>query len=173
MSKRLILSDEIVASNIRLIRGQKVILDRDLAVLYDVKTRDLNKAVSRNKKRFPDDFMFQLTHKEFENLMFQNGTSSWGGTRKMPYAFTEQGVAMLSSVLNSERSILVNIYIVRVFTKMRRIMVIHKDVLLKLKQLEGKVLQQDDEIKVIFRYLKELINPKTKPVRKIGFKHKV
>ena len=80
---------------------------------------------------------------------------------------------MLSSVLNSERSILVNIYIVRVFTKMRRIMVIHKDVLLKLKQLEGKVLQQDDEVKVIFRYLKELINPKTKPVRRIGFKHKV
>ena len=148
MGKRLILSDEIVASNIRLIRGQKVILDRDLAVLYDVKTRDLNKAVSRNKKRFPDDFMFQLTHKEFENLMFQNGTSSWGGTRKMPYAFTEQGVAMLSSVLNSERSILVNIYIVRVFTKMRRIMVIHKDVLLKLKQLEGKYFNKTMRLKL-------------------------
>ena len=161
MSRKLILPDEIVTSKIRFIRGQKVILDKDLAELYNVETKNLNKAVRRNLKRFPDDFMFQLTHKEFENLMFQTGTSSWGGTRKMPYVFTEQGVAMLSSVLNSERAILVNIYIIRVFTKIRQIMMIHKDVLLKLEQLEGKVVKQDDEIRLIFKYLKELINPKT------------
>ena len=94
MAKKVRLPDEIIASRIRLIRGQKIILDRELAELYGVLTRNLNKAVRRNIKRFPDDFMFQLTHKEFENLMFQDGTSSWGGTRKMPYAFTEQGVAI-------------------------------------------------------------------------------
>ena len=161
MRRKLILPDEVVASKIRFIRGQKVILDKDLAELYTVPTGNLNKAVRRNLKRFPDDFMFQLTQKEFENLIFQIGTSSWGGTRKMPYVFTEQGVAMLSSVLNSERAILVNIYIIRVFTKIRQIMMIHKDVLLKLEQLEGKVIRQDDEIRLIFKYLKELINPKT------------
>ena len=95
MSRKVILPDEIIASKISLVRGQKIILDKDLAELYGVLTRNLNKAVRRNAKRFPTDFMFQLTHKEFEDLMFQIGTSSWGGTRKMPYAFTEQGVAML------------------------------------------------------------------------------
>ena len=172
MRKKLILPDEIIASKIRFIRGQKVILDRDLAELYGVQTGNMNKAVQRNSKRFPDDFMFQLTHKEFENLIFQIGTSSWGGTRKMPFVFTEQGVAMLSSVLNSERAILVNIYIIRVFTKIRQIMMIHKDVLHKLEQLEGKVVQQDEEIQLIFKYLKELINPKMKPLRRIGFKQR-
>ena len=172
MRRKLILPDEVVASKIRFIRGQKVILDKDLAELYTVPTGNLNKAVRRNLKRFPDDFMFQLTQKEFENLIFQIGTSSWGGTRKMPYVFTEQGVAMLSSVLNSERAILVNIYIIRVFTKIRQIMMIHKDVLLKLEQLEGKVIRQDDEIRLIFKYLKELINPMTKPLRRIGFKQR-
>ena len=164
--------DEIIGSKISLVRGQKIILDKDIAELYGVLTRNLNKAVRRNARRFPTDFMFQLTHKEFENLMFQSGISSWGGTRKMPYVFTEQGVAMLSSVLNSERAILVNIYVIRVFTKIRQIMMIHKDVLLKLEQLEGKVLQQDGEIRMIFRYLKALVNSKPKPLPRIGFKQK-
>ncbi|MBY0433397.1 MAG: ORF6N domain-containing protein [Cyclobacteriaceae bacterium] len=146
-------------------------LDRDLAELYNVTTGNLNKAVKRNLLRFPDDFMFQLTEKEFKNLIFQNGTSGWGGTRKLPYAFTEQGVAMLSSVLNSERAVLVNIHIIRVFTRMREMLSTHKDVLLKLEQLERKVVKQDDDIKLIFDYLKELLSPKTEPIRKIGFKH--
>ena len=97
MTKNLAILDEVVMKKIYLIRGQKVILDKDLAELYNVTTGNLNKAVKRNLLRFPEDFMFQLTDKEFKNLIFQNGTSSWGGTRRMPYAFTEQGVAMLSS----------------------------------------------------------------------------
>jgi hypothetical protein len=121
--------------------------------------------------------MFQLTDDEFQNLIFQNGTSSlpnaereWGGTRKRPHAFTEQGVAMLSSVPNSERAVLVNIHIIRIFTRMREMLMTHKDLLLKLEELEGKVIRQDDDIKMIFEYLKELLNPKTEPMRKIGFK---
>ncbi len=164
------ISDEVVINKIYLVRGQKVMLDKDLAELYGVTTGNLNKAVKRNLVRFPDDFMFQLTEKEFNDMIFQNGTSSWGGTRKRPYAFTELGVAMLSSVLNSERTILVNIHIIRVFTRMREMLSTHKDVLLKLEQLERKVVQQDDDIKLIFDYLKELLNPKTEPVRKIGFR---
>jgi hypothetical protein len=98
-------------NKIYLIRGQKVMLDKDLSELYGVTTRNLNKAVKRNLKRFPKDFMFQLNKQEFENLIFQSGTSNWGGTRKLPSAFTEQGVAMLSGVLNSDRAIMVNIQI--------------------------------------------------------------
>ncbi len=147
-------------------------LDKDLAELYNVTTGNLNKAVKRNLMRFPKDFMFKLTDKEFKNLVFQNGTTSWGGRRKTPYAFTEQGVAMLSSVLNSERAVLVNLYIIRVFTRMREMLSTHKDVLLKLEQLERKVVQQDDDIKLIFEYLRVLLNPKPEPMRKIGFKQR-
>ena len=172
MTRSIAIPEEIVISKIYLIRNHKVMLDKDLAELYKVSTGNLNKAVKRNLIRFPDDFMFRLTDKEVKNLIFQNGTSSWGGTRKLPFAFTEQGVAMLSSVLNSERAILVNIHIIRVFTRMREILLKHKDVLLKLEQLERKVLRNDDDIKLIFDYLKELLNPKTSPMRKIGFKQK-
>ena len=115
--------------------------------------------------------MFQLSRKEFDNLISQNVTSSWGGVRKIPHAFTEQGVAMLSSVLNSERAILVNINIIRIFTKMHQMLLTNKDVLLKLEQLERKVILHEDDIKLIFGYLKELLNPKAEPMRKIGFKH--
>ncbi|HEX9509209.1 MAG TPA: ORF6N domain-containing protein [Puia sp.] len=101
MAKVIAVPDEVIINKIYFVRGKKVMLDRDLAELYNVTTGNLNKAVKRNKKRFPDDFMFQLTEDEFKNLIFQNGTSSWGGTRKMPYAFTEQGVAMLSGVLEA------------------------------------------------------------------------
>jgi hypothetical protein len=106
-----------IEKSIFLIRGEKVILDKDLAILYEVSTGNLNKAVNRNLDRFPKDFMFQLTEEEFKNLMFQFGTSSWGGTRKLPRAFTEQGIAMLSSVLRSKRAILVNIEIMRAFVR--------------------------------------------------------
>src|SRR5258706_16002318 len=113
------------------------------------------KAVKRNEKRFPDDFMFQLTEDEFKNLIFQNGTSSWGGTRKMPYAFTEQGVAMLSGVLSSDIAIEVNIRIIRIFTKLRELLLTHKDILLKLEQLEKQVVQNSEDIQMIFTALKE------------------
>lgn len=172
MAKSISLADEVIINKIYLISDQKVMLDMDLAVLYDVPTKVLNQAVKRNLPRFPEDFMFQLSAKEFKILRSQNVTSSWGGRRSSPYAFTEQGVAMLSSVLNSERAVLVNIHIIRVFTRMREMLLTHKDVLLKLEQLERKVVQQDDDIRLIFDYLKELLNPKTQPGRKIGFRHK-
>ena len=131
-------------------------LDSDLALLYGVSTRDLNKAVKRNIQRFPDDFMFRLSKEESINLMFQIGTSSWGGTRKLPYAFTEQGVAMLSSVLRSNRAIQVNLQIIRVFTRMRQLIESQKEILHKLEELQKKDIEQDEQIKVIFECLREL-----------------
>ncbi len=161
--------DEVIVSKIYLLRGQKVMLDKDLAELYAVTTGNLNKGVKRNIKRFPEDFMFQLTQEEFKNLTFQNGTSKWGGTRTMPYAFTEQGVAMLSSVLNSDVAIEVNIRIIRIFTKLREMLLTHKDILLKLEQLEKQVVQNSEEIQLIFNALKGLLNPVQEPRKKIGF----
>src|SRR5258708_24176977 len=131
-----IIAEERIINKIYRIRGKKVMIDRDLAELYGVETRVLNQAVRRNERRFPDDFMFQLTEEEFENLKSQNVISSWGGTRKLPLAFTEQGVAMLSSVLNSETAIDVNIQIIRIFTRMRELLLTHKDILIKLEQIE-------------------------------------
>ena len=128
-------------------------LDKDLAELYNVATRDLNKAVKRNLKRFPDDFMFQLNDDEFKNLMFQNGTSSWGGSRKSPFAFTEQGVAMLAGVLNSDTAIEVNIRIIRIFARLRELLLTHKDILLKLEQLEKQVVENSYDIPAIFSAL--------------------
>lgn len=159
-----------IINKILIIRGEKVMLDRDLAELYGVTTGNLNKAVKRNIERFPEDFMFQLTKKEFENLMFQNGISRWGGRRHYPYAFTEQGVAMLSSVLNSDRAIQVNIQIIRVYTKMRQFLATHKDILLKLEQLERKTDSHDEKINLIFEYIKQLIQPKPEPRKQIGYK---
>jgi hypothetical protein len=164
--------DEVIASRIYFIRGQKIMLDKDLAALYDVTTGNLNKAVKRNQKRFPADFMFQLTEEEYDNLIFQTGTSSWGGTRKLPYAFTEQGVAMLSGVLHSDIAIEVNIRIIRIFTKMREMVLTHKDILLKLEQLEKQVIQNSEDIQMIFAALKELLNPPQAPRPRIGFRRK-
>jgi hypothetical protein len=146
-------------------------------VNYDVTTGNLNKAVKRNLKRFPEDFMFQLTEDEFKNLIFQSGISSWGGTRKMPYGFTEQGVAMLSGVLNSDRAIEVNIRIIRIFTKLREMLLTHKDILLKMEKVEKNMMQQDGKMKqyekdiqIIFEALKQLLNPPQEPRKRIGFK---
>ncbi len=152
----LALSDEVVMDKIHLIRGVKVMLDRDLAELYGVTTGNLNKAVIRNIARFPDDFMFQLTKEEFDNLIFQFGISSWGGLRKLPRAFSEQGVAMLSGVLHSERAVKVNIHIMRVFTRMREMLKSHKEILYKLEELEKKDIEQDDKIRIILEYIKRL-----------------
>ena len=162
--------DETIISKIHLLRGQKIMLDKDLAGLYGVTTGNLNKAVKRNLKRFPDDFMFQLTKEEFKNLIFQIGTSSWGGTRKTPYAFTEQGVAMLSSVLNSDTAIEVNIRIIRIFSRLREMLLTHKDILLKLEQLEKQGIQNSEDIQMIFSALKQLLNPPHEPRKRIGFK---
>jgi hypothetical protein len=170
--KDLIIADEVVMHKIYLIRNHKVMLDRDLAELYGVTTGNLNKAVNRNIKRFPRDFMFQLTKKEFENLIFQIGTSSWGGTRKLPKAFTEQGVAMLSSVLHSERAINVNIQIIRIFNRLRTMIFLQKDLLIRMNELESKMKSQNKDIKQIFAYLRQLITENDKPKRRIGFRRK-
>ena len=164
--------DEIITSKIYLIRDRKVMLDEDLAELYGVTTGNLNKAVNRNATRFPEDFMFQVTKEEFDNLIFQFGTSSWGGRRKLPNAFTEQGVAMLSGVLHSERAITVNIQIMRVFTKIREILTDNLSVRLEIEEIKKQLVNHDKNIELVFSYLDELIekheNPK--PRKAIGFR---
>ena len=174
MSVNEMVPNERIENRILLIRGQKIILDRDLAILYDAATRDLNKAVSRNLTRFPADFMFQITKDESTNLKFQFGTSStgWGGTRKLPYAFTEQGIAMLSSVLRSERAVQVNITIMRAFVKLREILSTHKELAQKLKELEYKIETHDEQITAIFEAINQLSTPPPTPKRKIGFEVK-
>ena len=158
--------DELVIGKIYLIRGNKVMLDKDLSELYGVTTGNLNKSVKRNIARFPKDFMFQLTQEEFNDLIFQFGISSWGGTRKLPYAFTEQGVAMLSGVLHSLRAIKVNIQIMRIFSRMRTMVEAHKEILLKLEQLAKKDIEQDERIMLIFEYLKQLEQIKHEELKK-------
>ncbi len=147
-------------------------LDKDLAELYGVETRVLVQAIKRNIDRFPKDFMFQINKEEFENLKSQIVISGWGGTRKNPYAFTEQGVTMLSSVLRSKRAIQINIHIMRAYTKIREMLLTHKDLLLKMEELEKKVGKQDDKIALIFDYLKQFINQQNNPKKKIGFKQR-
>ena len=152
---------------IRFIRGQKVMLDADLAVLYGVTTSNLNKAVARNRDRFPPDFMFQLTVPEFRNLTFHSGIArSWGGRRTPPYAFTEHGVAMLSSVLRSRRAVQVNIEIMRAFVRLRQILASHAELAQRLAELEHKY---DAQFKVVFDAIRQLMAPPTRPQRQIGF----
>ncbi len=165
---------EIIQRKIYLIRGHKVMFDRDLAELYGVETRRLNEQVKRNLKRFPLDFMLQLTKEEMKNWMSQIAISNREkmGMRKMPYVFTEQGVAMLSSVLNSDRAIEVNIQIMRVFTKLRELMLSHKDLARKIEDLERtfqtKYQEQDKKIILIFKAIKDLLEEKKKVIKKKG-----
>jgi hypothetical protein len=163
-------SEETIVEKIYIIGGQKVMLDRDLAEMYGVEVKRLNQAVKRNNSRFPEDFMFQLSQDEFQNLKSQFVTSSWGGIRKLPYAFTEQGVAMLSSVLNSETAIQVNIQIIRLFTKMKQLILDNKDLWMKIEKIEQHLLKNDEEIKTVFAYLKKLLMQENKPRNPIGFK---
>lgn len=167
-----LVAEQKILNRIYVIRGEKVMLDRDIAEMYGVETRVLNQSIKRNLNRFPKDFMFRLSENEFKNLISQNVTSSWGGTRKSPYAFTEQGIAMLSSVLNSETAIEVNIRIIRVFTKMRKFALTHKEILLQLSKLEKEVKGNSEDIGNIFMVLKELLEKESKPIprTKIGFK---
>ena len=146
-------------------------LDFHLAELYDVETKRLLQAVKRNMERFPPDFMFQLSKEEFSNLRSQFVSSSqWGGRRYRPFAFTEQGVAMLSSVLRSKRAIQVNITIMRAFVKLRNILSTHEDLKKKLKDLEQKFEKHDKQIKLVFDAIRQLMQPPEKPKRKIGFR---
>ncbi len=166
--KKLITQNQI-ESKILLIRGSKVMFDRDLARLYGVQTGQLTRQVRRNIERFPCDFMFQLKRNEFNDLKCQFGISSWGGTRKLPYVFTQEGVAMLSSVLNSKRAIQVNIQIMRVFIKLKEIVSTNKEIFSKLTQLENKYEKHDEQIYAIFEQIREFLTFKEKPKKQIGF----
>ena len=158
--------DEIISEKIYFIRGEKVILDSDLATLYEVPTMRLNERVKRNIKRFPKDFMFRLTSKEYENLISQNAISSWGGRRTLPYAFTEHGAVMLSGILNSDVAIAASINVVRAFVKLRRLLSSYKELSEKLSKLEDKY---DENFKIVFELIKNIIKEKDKPKRQIGF----
>ncbi|MCX5771952.1 MAG: ORF6N domain-containing protein [Candidatus Hydrogenedentes bacterium] len=159
---------ERIEQKILRVRECNVMMDQDLAELYGVETKTLNRAVQRNLDRFPDDFMFQLTPEEFTNLRYHFGTSSsWGGRRYPPYAFTEQGVAMLSTVLNSSRAVHVNIQIMRTFVNLRRMLASNEDLARKLAALEKKY---DSQFKIVFDAIRQLMTPQQPPKRKIGFK---
>jgi phage regulator Rha-like protein len=156
--------NERIINRILLIRGKKVMLDKDLAELYDVETKVLVQAVKRNIDRFPADFMFQLNEKEFKNMRSQFVTSSWGGRRYMPYVFTEQGVAMLSSILNSKKAIMVNIQIIRTFIKLKELLATNKKIRDKIQNMEQKY---DTKLKQVFDILKQLLM-RSEPVEKKG-----
>lgn len=161
-------------SKIYVIRDQKVMLDRDLAELYGVETKVLKQAVRRNITRFPEDFMFEMTKEELDSLRSQFVTSKEGrgGTRHMPFCFTEQGVTMLSCVLNSERAIHVNIQIIRIYTRIREMLLAHKDVFLRVEQVEKHLMKHDQKIGLLFTYLSKFIEKEDVPRTEIGFKRK-
>lgn len=163
-----------ISSKIYVMRGLRVMLDSDLAELYSVETKQLKRAVRRNIERFPDDFMFELSKDEvnyLENsLKCQIGTSNKGGTRYAPFAFTEQGVAMLSSVLNSKDAIQVNIQIMRIFTKVKQYLTDNTEVLLELERIKSKLGEHDQHIDLIFQTLDQLINKKQEPLPPIGYR---
>jgi phage regulator Rha-like protein len=164
-----LIPEELIERKIFLLRGQKVMLSIHLAKLYGLEIRMLIQAVKRNTERFPEDFMFQLTEIEYRNLKSQFVISSWGGRRHPPYAFTEQGVAMLSSVLHSKKAVQVNIAIMRAFVKLRQILSSHKELAYKLGELERKISKHDEDIQNIFEAIRQLMAPPAKPKRRIGF----
>lgn len=169
----LIVSESKIEGAIFLVRGHKVLIDADLAALYGVETRSLVQAVKRNIQRFPPDFMFQLSKEEFEALRSQTVISKGkGGRRYNPYVFTEQGVAMLSSVLHSERAIQVNIAIMRVFVRLREFVASHKELAAKLVELETHIKEHDEQIMAIFDAIHQLMIPPDKPKKQIGFEIK-
>jgi ORF6N domain len=159
-----------VAQAIFVVRGHRVMLGQDLAILYGVTVKALNQAAKRHTSRFPADFVFQLTAEEFMNLKSQFVTSSWGGLRRaLPYAFTEQGVAMLSSVLNSKRAVQVNIAIMRAFVKLREALETNRELAQKFAELEKRVGKHDEKIGAILEAIRQLMTPSEKPRREIGF----
>jgi phage regulator Rha-like protein len=168
----ILIPNELISSKIYFIRNQKVMLDSDLAKLYEIETKQLKRQVRRNIERFPEDFMFELNQHEFEILRCQFGTSNIGGNRYIPMAFTEQGVAMLSSVLNSKIAIKVNIQIIRVFTKMREILADTLNMKLDIEEIKRKLINHDKNIELVFNYLEELMEKQDNKVErnKIGYK---
>jgi hypothetical protein len=172
MSNKINLPHELVMSKIYEIRGVKVMIDRDLANLYEVETRVLKQAVRRNLDRFPNDFMFEMTKEELEDwksqIVISNGDNM--GLRHAPFCFTEQGVSMLSSVLNSKIAIQVNIQIIRTFAKMREMILSNKDILIELDEIRTKVSNHDEKILMIFDYLRNLLVENEQPKRKLGYK---
>jgi phage regulator Rha-like protein len=171
MAGNIIVPDEAVISKIYFIREQKVMIDRDLAELYGVKSIRLREQVKRNQIRFPENFMFQLTEQEVENMVSQNAIpsrQSLGGS--LPYAFTEHGVLMLSNVLKSEKAVQMSIRIIELFVKLREMLVLHKDVQLLMKQVEKKLVKQDEKIELLFSYLSKFAEKDDQPRKRIGFK---
>lgn len=162
---------EHIERTIFLIRGHKVMLDSDLASIYGVSTARLNQQVNRNRKRFPDDFLFQLTKQEFDGLILQNATSSLrhGGRRKLPYAFTEHGAIMAASVLNTSVAVHASVQVVRAFVKLREMVSAHKELAAKFAELERMVATHDAHIGTLFDAIRELMEPPKKPRRRIGF----
>lgn len=167
-----IVPDEVIMTKIYYIRNHKVMLNSDLAELYGVETKVFNQAVKRNLKRFPNDFMFELTKEEFNNLKSQFVTSSWGGARYLPNVFTEQGVAMLASILNSDKAIGINIQIVRIFTRIRQMLMDNTELRLAIEEIKKKTDNNTKNIEVVFQYLDELLEKKEnpKPRKQIGYK---
>ncbi|WP_316634767.1 ORF6N domain-containing protein [uncultured Flavobacterium sp.] len=172
MDDQSLLSEETISNKIYFIRGQKVMLDRDLALLYGIETRVLKQAVKRNISRFPEDFMFELSQTEFNNLISQTVTSSWGGIRKTPSVFTEHGVLMLSSVLKSDKAIQTNIQIMRIFTKVRQMLLDTTEIKVDILQIQKKLENHDKNIELVFSYLDELTEKKEDGSErvKIGYK---
>lgn len=168
MTRRTLIPIEAIERRICLIRGEKVMLDADLAVLYQVETKTLNRAVLRNIARFPDDFMFRLSKAELENLRYQIGTSSWGGRRYQPYAFTEHGVAMLSSVLHSKRAIQVNLRIIRAFVALRETLMMHKELARKVEELQREQKDQGEQLASVYSIVKSLVETPAPKKKRIG-----
>jgi hypothetical protein len=171
MEEALPIPDEMIAFHIYLIRGERVMLDTDQATMYGVKTYRLNEAVKRNLERFPEDFMFQLTKEEWENLTSQFAMSrSWGGRRTPPYVFSEHGVLMLSSVLNSARAIATNITIMRVFVRMNRLMMNDRELMHRLERMEGRQDQYDLALNDLFNAVKQMMETPTEERKRLGYR---
>ena len=170
--KLTIIPNEVISNKIYLIRNQKVMLDKDLAELFEVETKRVNEQVKRNFSKFPEHFMFQLNEDEFEILKSQFATSSWGGTRKLPYAFTEHGVLQLSNVLKSERATQMSIKIIEIFVEMRNFLTGTLNLALEVEMIKKKLTNQDKNIELVFSYLDELIDKQENKIErtKIGFK---
>jgi hypothetical protein len=171
--KEIIIPNEVITNKIYFIRNQKVMLDRDLALLYAVETKKINQQVKRNISRFPENFMFQLDETEYENLKSQIVTSSWGGTRKSPYVFTEHGILQLANVLRSERATQVSIKIIEIFVSLRELLTDRLNVKLELEQFKKKLVNHDKNIELVFSYLDELIEKREDKTErtKIGYKN--
>lgn len=171
--KQAAITDDTVLQRIYLVRGKRIMLDRDLAVLYDYETKRMNEQVKRNQSRFPANFMFQLTSDEVGRLQSQFATANVSvKSRTLPYAFTEHGVLMLASVLKSETAVQVSVHVVEAFVKLREMVLTHKDILFKIEQLEKKQVVQDASIKQLLQYIKLFVHHKQHPQSPIGFKTK-